>query len=223
MRTPDGPPGGGPRPFANPDPVAADPVSAAWHVVYTRPLQERTAAGALIDAGIRDVVVPTHLSTLRQDPTDLQGALLFSSYVFFRATFNGAVRAVIERCHSICYVVGPRRDTASVVEESDMNLVRELMHSERFPLLGEAPSHGRMARVISGPLAGIEGVVIMRTAREARIATRIQLVGEVCEITVPLDSITLLSVEDTRFTIKTRHRGGARARRRTASALRQIG
>ena len=222
MRTPDGPPKGGPF-STTADQDAARLGPPHWHVVYTRLLQERAAADALEEAGAEEVVIPFHLATLREDAADPRRALLFPCYVFFRACLSEAFRSRVERTYAICYIAGAFGATASRVEDHEMNLVRELMHSARFPLLGEAPARGTLAQIVSGPLAGIRGIVMERTAREARIATRVQLIGQTCEVTVPLDAITLLSVHDQSLTTKARHRGGARARRRAAAPLKQVG
>lgn len=94
-----------------------------------------------------------------------------------------------------------------------MALVRFVAGCERDFRLGPIPERGRRARVIAGPLEGVEGLVVWRNKREARLASAISVVGRAVEIVVPLDLVMLSGYETGGGVYKKPHRGGRRARR----------
>ena len=202
-----------------------------WHVVYTPPRRETEALASLLDAGASDAFLPLHRQTYvdvqrREDgPSALRCALLFDSYVFFQGPRLPDILRRLRGCRAVSYVVGTNPERPSPVEESDLALLRHLMETTRLPILDAQFRLGRRARVIAGPLEGVEGRILSRNKREARLATTIRLVGELYELTVPLEMLSVTGFEAVGLPAGKPHRGGRRAKRalRRRSGEREAG
>ncbi len=208
-------PRGSASPAGNSHPAADLP----WHVVYTPPRREPEALASLLDAGAAEAFLPLHRQTYLDaqrrgdEPSALRRSLLFDSYVFFRGPRLVDVVRRIRGCRAISYVVGTNPGRPSSVDDTELALLRHLMATERLPILDEQIRLGRRARVIAGPLEGVEGLILSRNKREARLATTIRLVGELYELTVPLEMLSVTGFEAVGLPAGKPHRGGRRARR----------
>jgi transcription antitermination factor NusG len=143
---------------------------------------------------------------------------LFPNYLFIRAHMTSELLARINRLPEVRYVVGSRPNVPSPISEGEIRLVQHIAGLERDFRLGPIPERGRRARVIAGPLEGVEGLVVWRNKREARIASTISVVGQAVELVVPLDLLVLSDYDNGGVPYKQRHRGGRRARRTQRAA-----
>lgn len=200
--------------------TTTDIPSLHWHAVYTRALREAEVARALggMDS-VSEVLLPVfnRLKPRREQGVrviDLHEAM-FPNYVLFRASLDRDTLREIMRVEAVQYVLGTQPDRPSPIPDAEIQLVRHLADCDRDPRLGEEPLKGRVARVVAGPLRGVEGLVLWRNQREARLATRVKLAAGSFEIRLPLDVLALS--RDCQWStgepVMTRHRGGRRGRR----------
>jgi len=192
-----------------------------WYAIYTRALCEREVtqqAGQI--SGVEEVLLPEfhHLGNREGSGARIMGhnKLMFPNYVLLRANLTQRVIREITGIEGVCYMLGTSPETPSEISESEISLVRHLANAQRDPRLGEAPVKGRIAKVVSGPLSGVEGLVLWRNRNEARLATRLRMAAGSYEIRLPLNVLALAA--DCRWSngdpAVPRHRSGDRSRRR---------
>lgn len=186
-----------------------------WYAVHTRPGMEAKACEGLEPLELDDLLFPLLRTVVSSGPAAGSNRTepLFPSYLFILAHMTSELLARINRLAEVRYVVGSRPNVPSPIPEAEIRLVQHIAGLERDFRLGPIPERGRRARVIAGPLEGVEGLVVWRNKREARIASTISVVGQAVELVVPLDLLVLSDYDNGGVPYKQRHRGGRRARR----------
>lgn len=181
-----------------------------WYAVHTRTSAECRVASALQDlSAVEEVLVPA----VKTAAAGATAEPLFPSYVFFLACMSQGLPASIARIPEARYLVGMRPGIPSAIPEQEMRVVRYVAGLERDVRLGPIPERGRRARVVTGPLEGVEGIVVWRNKREARVASAISVVGQAVEIVVPLDWVVLADYETGGVPYRKTHRAGRRGRK----------
>jgi transcriptional antiterminator RfaH len=151
-----------PDPMNPPDPLEPPGVGESWAVLYTRSRREKQVAHACTFLGVR------HYLPLREHWTGLTRRRvyevpLFPSYVF--ACLPDGTRVEILRTGGIAKVIAVSHPEILLAELREIRAARaagaNLQPGLAFP-------RGVRVRVISGPLAGIEGRVADLRRRRSR-------------------------------------------------------
>ena len=146
------------------DPAAAAPDTEAepWWALYTLPRREKDLMRRL-----RALGVGYYSPLIERRTKSPQGRIrksyvpLFASYVFLRGDDAARRLALTTNCISRCLVV-PNAEQFVV----DLRQIRQLILAN-VPLTPEARIQpGTSVRVRSGPLMGVEGVVVRRQNKE---------------------------------------------------------
>jgi transcription antitermination factor NusG len=153
-------------------------VRGAWYVVHTHARQEKALAETLDARNIRyflPLVRGVKYYGHRRRVTDRP---LFSSYVFLWGTLEQTYQAV------------STKRVARVLPVPDQDRLEHELVQIRAALLGEAVldpypylSVGRRARVTTGPLRGVEGLVQSRPS-ETRLVLGIQTLGQAVAVEI---------------------------------------
>ena len=122
-----------------------------WFAVQVRPNHERTTSGALREKGY-EVLLPTYRCRRKwSDRLQDVELPLFGGYVFCR--FDPSVRVPLVTTPGVRRIVGR-------IEPDEMFALRRLVDSaqgaEPWPYVGT----GTTVRLVAGPLAGVQGVVL---------------------------------------------------------------
>ena len=131
-----------------------------WYALYTRHQHEKTVAEILMAKGF-EVFLPLYsVSHQWKDRVKKLSLPLFPSYVFLRSSLDH--RAQIMSTSGVHAFVGVEGRAARIPDE-EIEAVRRtvdsLLHVEPHPFL----RWGDWVRIKSGPLEGIEGILVRRT------------------------------------------------------------
>jgi transcription antitermination factor NusG len=134
---------------------------ADWYAIYTRHQHEKTVAESLTNNGI-EVFLPTY-GVVRQWKDRTKNLLmpLFPSYVFLHGGLDRRVKVLsTPGVYSFVSVAGQ----PAAIHEAEIEAIRKAVTSglraEPFPFL----QCGDRVRVKTGPLMGIEGILIRKKA-----------------------------------------------------------
>jgi transcription antitermination factor NusG len=147
------------------DPSAA---LARWYAIYTRSRHEKLVAEQLEQKKI-PAFLPLRMEVHRwQDRYKKVEMPVFRGYVFAQYNPDSPARISILRTTGVVRIVGFGREDAAIPGEQIESLrrlleTRQLVHRHRYLQVG------KRVKVISGALAGIEGIL-------ARVKTRDRLV-----------------------------------------------
>lgn len=144
---------------------------AHWYALYTSPRHEKRVADQINRQGIA-CFLPLYRSIRRwKDRRKELALVLFPGYVFVRMTRQNRLRVL--QLPGAVRIVTFNGQPATLPEEEIENLRSRLASGniEPHPYL----TAGRRARVRSGPLQGLEGI-ILRTKERCRIVLSIHLI-----------------------------------------------
>lgn len=133
-----------------------------WYAAYTSPNHEKRAAAEL-KARTVEHFLPLYSSVRRWRDRRVQLDLpLFPGYLFVRLALRDKLRVL--QIPSIVRIVGFNGQPAALPDE-EMTILRsglaEQLHAEPHPYL----TAGRRVRVKSGPLAGLEGILLRQKGK----------------------------------------------------------
>jgi transcription antitermination factor NusG len=155
-------------------------VSAAWYALYTRPQHEKVVANVLANKGF-EVFLPLYAAGHQwKDRTKLLSLPLFSCYVFLRDCLER--RLEVLKTPGVHQIVGScGRPAAIPTDEIDSIrlAVSTSLKLEPHPLL----QSGDLVRVKTGPLAGIEGILI-RKKNGLRLVMSVEMLGKAVAVEV---------------------------------------
>jgi transcription antitermination factor NusG len=167
-------------PFAS---LSADP---AWFALWTRSRVERQVENQLHGRGIQGFAAMASVERQWSDRTKRIRTPLFPGYVFAHLPGTELVRALeVPGVAGVVRMAG--RPTP--IPDDEIEAVRRLVHGvDETGVLPEAVDpleRGTMVRVIDGPFAGLEGVVLRGSEGDARVVVKIPAIQQARAIRIP--------------------------------------
>ena len=158
---------------------------AEWNAVYTQHQHEKLVADALSRDGF-EIFYPTY--TVVRQWTDRKRCItlpLFPCYVFLRSRFEQRWKLfAVPGIHSLVMFGG----SPASIPESEIDAIRRSVAAnlpvEPHPFLRT----GNWVRIKSGPLAGLEGILV-RKKRTYRLILSLELLGK--SVAVEVDALTV--------------------------------
>lgn len=134
-----------------------------WYVFYTRPRSEKVVCNELIKRHYY-AFLPL-VKTLRRwknRQNKMVSKVLFPGYIFVRTT--GTEICSIEQIPQIVYCVRNSQRPA-IVPDKDIDCIVRMLAIDEQVFTENDFCEGECARVIRGPLAGYEGILVKRKGR----------------------------------------------------------
>lgn len=144
-----------------------------WHALHTRHQHEKPIARILSDKGF-EVFLPLYGAVHRwQDRNKQLWLPLFPSYVFVRGGLDQQLQIITTP--GVLTIVGWAGRPA-IIHQAEINAVLQMIDSsfqvEPYPYLG----CGDRVRIKSGPLQGLEGVLV-RKKTQFRLIVSMEMLG----------------------------------------------
>jgi transcription antitermination factor NusG len=163
-------------------------LESQWFAAYTRANHERTVAHQLADRGVENFL-PQYESARRwKDRTVRLQLPLFPGYVFVHLPVQERLR--VQQVPGVVHLVSSGA-TPIAVPEQEVHQIREVLtrglRAEPHPFLRA----GRHVRVRSGPLAGLDGIVVRKKNR-LRFVVSVELILK--SVAVEVDEADLEAV-----------------------------
>jgi transcriptional antiterminator NusG len=170
-----------------------EPPSAAipkWHVLWTRSNCEQLVHDQLHDRGF-DLFLPRIGVWRRLGGRKEVGRVpLFPGYLFLRHAIDKRSYLEVRRTRGLVALLGESWDRLAHVPEVEIESIRTLLRSDLpvqpHPYLKE----GRRARVIRGPLAGVEGVLVGVRPEKGLLVLSIDLLRRSVAVEIDCTAVT---------------------------------
>ncbi len=154
-------------PAAMPGATASERRDAGgWYVVYTKPRQEQTARENLVRQHF-EVWLPLMGKWIRKGAERVcVTEPMFPRYLFLRTTHREQSLAIVR---STIGAVGLVRfgECSPTLDDETVATLRQLADATREP--PDVPKPGSRVRVMAGPLAGLEALVVASAARRVEV------------------------------------------------------
>jgi len=169
--------------------LAGSPCVSWWHALYTRHQHEKTVAQALSGKGF-DVFLPQYRTVHRWKDRQKEMLLpLFPNYVFLRGGLDRMLSIVTTPGVHCLVTWGARPAEISPEEIEDVRrLVNSPLRVEPHPFL----KCGDLVRIKSGPLEGIEGILV-RKARGFRLVLSVEMLSQSAAVEVDVKVVERVS------------------------------
>ncbi len=157
-----------------------------WFALYTKPRHEFKAEQQLKACGI-EYFLPT-VTRLKQwsDRKKKVKEPLFKSYIFIHA--NEKERLIALEQYAIVRTIYFNGKPA-VVPDWQIENLRKMLEKNVEVFVRDAIKVGSRVKIVSGPFAGIEGVVYKTTNQEQMLAVTIDLLRRSVVVQIPRDSL----------------------------------
>lgn len=161
----------------------------SWYALYTRHQHEKAATVQLESKGF-DVFLPLYRAVHRwKDRNQTVQLPVFPCYVFLRA--NLTKRVEILRTPGVLSIVGSGGQ-ACAIPEGEIDAIRRVANSRAHFEPHTFLKSGDRVRVLSGPLAGIEGI-LQRVKNRYRIVLSVDLLQKAVGVEVDITTVERLN------------------------------
>jgi transcription antitermination factor NusG len=152
--------------------AVASQYARAWRAIQSRHFHEKIVARLLITKGY-EVFLPTYRSLRKRSDRciDLE-VPLFPGYLFCRC--EGAYLSPVLNTCGVTRVLGSR-DNPAIVEEAEIDRLMVMTRSRLDLEPWTFVAAGQTVHIHSGPLQGIEGIVVGRDDRQRKLLVSITL------------------------------------------------
>jgi transcription antitermination factor NusG len=146
---------------------------AHWYAAYTRANHERRVAQELAERSVEHFL-PQYQSRRKWKDREVELSLpLFPGYVFVRIALENKLR-VLQVPGVTCLVSFAGKP--AVVPAEEFGRIQELLNRKVSATPHPYLNVGRKARVLDGPFAGLEGIVVRRNKRN-RLVISLDLIA----------------------------------------------
>lgn len=164
---------------------------AAWYAIYTRHKHEKKVAKSLTSKGFQ-IFLPVYATAHRwQDRTKLLWLPLFPCYVFFKGGLERRLDLVTTPgIHALVSSAG----RPAAIPHQEIDAIRRTVESgarvEPHPVL----KCGVSVRVKTGPLAGVQGI-LLRKKNLCRLVLSVEMLGKAVAIEVDASQVERVSIK----------------------------
>jgi len=173
--------------------LAGSPGVTRWHALYTRHQHENVVAQALSGKGF-EVFLPQYRTVHRWKDRQKDLLLpLFPNYVFIHGGLDRMLNIVTTPgVHSLISWGGRPADIPSEEIEAVRRLVESPLQVEPHPFL----KCGDRVRIKSGPLEGIEGILVRKT-RGFRLVLSVEMLSKSAAVEVDVSMVERVRAAET--------------------------
>lgn len=163
--------------------------AAAWYVVHSKPRQEQLAAENLLRQGYAVYLPRLKCLKRRLDRQEVQFEPLFPRYLFVQPASAAQSIAPIRSTLGVTGMVRFGQQMALIRAETLADIRAYEAHNHAASENAISPFQpGVPIRIVSGPLAGLEGLV--SAVRQKRVMVLLQLLGQETRVSLSLDHLT---------------------------------
>ena len=151
-----------PDELSNLPPVSAlaEPASESWHALWTHSHCEQLVRDQLLRAGYHAFLPTVDVWSRRRGIRRLIDVPMFPGYLFLRHAIDKKSYCEVSRVRGVVRVLGERWDCLARIPDEEMEAIEAVAMAREpvlpYPYLKE----GQRARIVAGPLAGLEGILV---------------------------------------------------------------
>jgi len=134
-----------------------------WHVVYTRPRTERIVAAGISDLGIESYLPIHRVVKQWSDRRKKLEVPLFPNYVFVKVA--EIKRTPLYKIKELVKFISIDKKPV-VVREKEILAMKKILNENVEVSMEEYFQEGSNVKIVYGPFAGLEGVVIQRNSSD---------------------------------------------------------
>jgi len=155
--------------------LASTRLDTTWHVLWTHSRCEQMVADQLSAKGFHPFLPQIEVWSVRAGRRRLIDAPMFPGYLFLNDTLGKASHIEVRKARGLARILGEAWDRLAVVPETEIAAIRHVADS-RVPVFAHPYlREGRRVRIISGPLADVEGILVKARPEKGLLVLSVHL------------------------------------------------
>lgn len=161
----------------NPGTIAPAPVagSESWYALWTHSHCEQLVHEQLVQKGFCAVLPTVDVWSRRRGVRRLIQTPMFPSYLFLRGSIDKSSYIEVSKVRGLVGLLGERWDRLTTIPDDEMLAIEKVSAARQpvlpYPYLKE----GQRARITSGPLAGVEGILVETRPQQGLLVLSLHL------------------------------------------------
>lgn len=161
----------------------------AWYAAWTRSHCERAVAQQLSARGFETFMPEIARWSRRGGEAHLIQAPMFPGYLFVRTAIDKQRYVEMLKARGLVRVLGDGWDRLAPVPAAEIEAIQRVVNA-KVPVLPHAHlTCGDRVTVISGPLAGIEGIFLQNHPQKGRLVLSVDLLGRSVAVEIDCTAI----------------------------------
>jgi transcription antitermination factor NusG len=168
----------------------ATSAAPAWYALWTHSHCETLVRDQLVAKGYYAFLPTVDQWTRRRGVRRLTPAPMFPGYLFIRHHIDKMAYADVLSARGLVRILGSGWDKLAVVGDDEVDAIERVTLAHRrvlpFPYLAE----GQRARISSGPLAGLVGVLVQARSHQGLLVLSVDLLQRSVAVVVDATEVT---------------------------------
>ena len=170
--------------------VADQPADAHWYALWTASHCERLVRDQLVARGFTAFLPEMQVWSQRRGVRRLVAAPMFAGYLFLRHAMTKESYVDIRKARGLVRILGERWDRPAEVPDRQIDAIHRL-HDAQLPAMPHPfLQAGHRVRIITGPLAGVEGTMLKADAGKGLLVLSVNLLQRSVAVQVDCTSVT---------------------------------
>ena len=148
---------------------------AHWYVIWTRSNCEQSVHEQLHSRGYETLLPTVDKWSRRRHARCLYRAPLFPGYLFVRHAIDKSSYIDISSAKGIVRILGERWDKLATVSDEEIEAISRIDQSDMPRMPYPYLQIGQTVRIISGPLANVEGIFVKSEPKTGLLVLSIEL------------------------------------------------
>jgi transcription antitermination factor NusG len=146
-----------------------------WHVLWTHSHYEQIVCDQLAAKGFHPFLPCMGVWSTRAGRRRMIGVPMFPGYVFLNDALDKTAHVEARKARGTVCVLGEGWDHPARVPEEEMEAIRRVVNSRLPTLPYPYLTEGRRVRIIAGPLAGLEGILVKARPEKGLLVLSVNL------------------------------------------------
>ena len=152
-----------------------EPPLEHWYALYTRSHCEQLVYSQVVVKGFHAFLPKIEVWSRHAGQQHLVSIPMFSNYLFLRHAMDKVSYLEVRQARGLVRILGERWDRLGVVPDADVAAIQKVLQA-RLPVLPHPYlKEGQRVRIMSGPLAGAEGILMRHRLEKGIVILSVDL------------------------------------------------
>lgn len=164
-----------------------------WYAIHTKSRHEYKAHYGLTQKHLTAFLPELEVWSKRKDRKKKISVPLFPGYIFVEALLDNEVKLAILKTSGVVRILGKKENAEPLpVPDAKIQAIQRLLDKKVEIFTMQYPKAGEAAKIIDGPFAGIEGMVIKSDPEKELFVVSIELLQR--SVAIKLDGFQISKI-----------------------------
>jgi transcriptional antiterminator NusG len=156
-------------------PLREEAASPSWYALWTHSHCEQRVHDQLGRAGFRAFLPTIELWSRRRGVQHVVRTPMFPGYLFLHHAMDKRALIEVSKVKGLVQVLGQRWDRLFAIPDKEIEAIERVAMAHQRALPYPYLKEGQRARIIAGPLAGIDGILVQAKPHQGLLVLSVHL------------------------------------------------